>query len=205
MERLLRHVLGLALGTGLFFVGIPAAFVALAHHVDPELGTAVAALPTTRTAIALVFAAVGLAFAASSNVWLVLVGRGGPADGFGVAVSPRTRHLVTTGPYRFTRNPMVFGMNLVYLALVVYLGSPTGLVALVLFVAALIPYLRWAEEERLLEDFGEEYLRYRRCTPLLLPVFPGAGWGGEDSGAASLSPDVEARRIRSSARGVFAL
>ena len=122
--------------------------------IDPILGTATAALPgRSRRFLLSSSRAVGLVFAVGSNAALLFQGQGGPTDGFGIAVSPRTRHLVTTGLYRYTRNPMVFGTNLVYLAIVVHLGSVSGLVVLALFVSVLIPYLRWAEERRLLADF----------------------------------------------------
>jgi protein-S-isoprenylcysteine O-methyltransferase Ste14 len=171
MSTIVRHLVGYAVGIGIFWLAIPLGFLRLAQAVDPRLGTGVTACAATRLGLALVLAAVGLVFALGSNVALLFVGHGGPADGFGVAVSPRTRRLVTTGLYRVTRNPMVFGMNLLYLALVLYLGSVSGLVALSLFVTALRPYLRWAEERRLLKDFGAEYVRYRQQTPLLFPCW----------------------------------
>ncbi len=174
MLTIVRYVVGYTFGFGLFWVSIPLALHTLARVVDPGLGTAVTALPALRLGLAFALAFIGLFFALGSNVALLFVGRGGAADGCGVAISPRTRHLVTTGLYRFTRNPMVLGMSLLYLALVVYLGSGTGLVAWSLFLAGLVPYLRWAEERRLLKDFGAEYLRYRARTPLIFPWWPRA-------------------------------
>ena len=207
MRTVLRYVIGYALGVGLFFGALPLALVSLSRSLDPILGTATAGLPSPRTALALVLAAVGFVFSLGSNASLLFVGRGGPTDGFGVAVSPRTRNLVTTGLYRYTRNPMVFGTNLVYLALVVYLGSLSGLLALALFVAALVPYLRWTEERRLQTDFGEGYLAYRRRTPLLFPWLPSS----KDEPRALSSDCLERPTVgpetsdmgRSSARGVF--
>ncbi len=46
--------------------------------------------------------AAGLGFVVWSNVSLLVAGKGGPADVFGVAISPRTRQLVTSGPYQFS-------------------------------------------------------------------------------------------------------
>jgi protein-S-isoprenylcysteine O-methyltransferase Ste14 len=163
--------MGYAVGIGIFYGILPFCLISLSRGLDPILGTATTALPGPRAALALALCAVGLVFAVGSNAALLFQGHGGPTDGFGISVSPRTRILVTSGLYRCTRNPMVFGTNLVYLAIVVYLGSASGLVVLALFISILIPYLRWAEERRLLADFGDEYLRYRQRTPLLFPGF----------------------------------
>jgi protein-S-isoprenylcysteine O-methyltransferase Ste14 len=38
-----------------------------------------------------------------------LRGKGNPMDAFGHEVAPRTQHLMTDGPYRLNRNPMLTG------------------------------------------------------------------------------------------------
>lgn len=72
--------------------------------------------------------------------------------------------VVTTGVYRFTRNPMYLAMSLVYLALSLLLDSGVALV----FFAPLIVLVRVAvidREERYMErKFGEEYLSYKRAV-----------------------------------------
>jgi protein-S-isoprenylcysteine O-methyltransferase Ste14 len=200
MRTVLRYLIGYAVGVGIFYGILPFCLVSLSRGLDPILGTATSAIPGPRAVLALALCAVGLVFAMGSNAALLFQGQGGPTDGFGIAVSPRTRILVTSGLYRYTRNPMVFGTNLVYLSIVVHLGSVSGLVVLALFISVLIPYLRWAEERRLLADFGQEYLHYRQRTPLLIPGFRrsddevGAASGGaptaRGSGGTMASPSA---------------
>jgi len=96
-------------------------------------------------------------------------GKGGPAEGFGVAVSPRTEHLVVTGPYRWSRNPMVFGALTCYTALVLFWGTIGGLIVLAILFPCSVFYLKRSEETRLLNDFGKEYEIYKKRVSMIVP------------------------------------
>jgi len=69
--------------------------------------------------------------------------------------------LVTSGPYRFTRNPMYVGLVLAYLGEAALLKQVWPVVVLPFTVA----YLHWTvipvEEGRLVEAFHDEYEEYR--------------------------------------------
>lgn len=70
--------------------------------------------------------------------------------------------IVTSGIYRFTRNPVYLGMGLIYIALSLLADS---LIALALIPVALVlmHYGVIAREERYLEaKFGEPYRAYKR-------------------------------------------
>jgi protein-S-isoprenylcysteine O-methyltransferase Ste14 len=112
---------------------------------------------------------VGIFFVVWFNLFLFMRGKGGPTDFSGVSVSPQTQRLVTTGPYRFTRNPMVFGTNAVYLSLAIYLNSWGALIAWLLFFVFLVQFAVSREEERLLNDFGQQYSEYRARTSKIIP------------------------------------
>jgi hypothetical protein len=99
-------------------------------------------------------------------------GRGGPADGFEVAISPRTEKLVVAGPYRYSRNPMVYGVFSAYFAIAFLRGSLGDLVVLAVIVPLFVSYLKRVEERRLLRDFGEEYEQYRREVSMIVPLPP---------------------------------
>jgi protein-S-isoprenylcysteine O-methyltransferase Ste14 len=82
----------------------------------------------------------------------------------GTAVEPwkPTTAIVTTGVYRFTRNPAYLGMALTYIGIAVMSSALWVLVPLP-FVLAVIDRGVIAREERYLErKFGEEYLSYKR-------------------------------------------
>jgi protein-S-isoprenylcysteine O-methyltransferase Ste14 len=81
----------------------------------------------------------------------------------GTAVEPwkPTTAIVTSGPYRITRNPAYLGMALVYVGIALISDALWVLVPLP-FVLAVIDRGVIAREERYLErKFGAEYLDYR--------------------------------------------
>jgi protein-S-isoprenylcysteine O-methyltransferase Ste14 len=81
----------------------------------------------------------------------------------GTAVEPwkPTTAIVTTGPYRLTRNPAYLGMALIYVGIALLAGALWALVPLP-FVLVVIDKAVIAREERYLErKFGREYLDYR--------------------------------------------
>jgi protein-S-isoprenylcysteine O-methyltransferase Ste14 len=78
-----------------------------------------------------------------------------------VVPSKPTTALVTSGPYRISRNPMYVGMAVLYVALALALGVIWAL-ALVPVVLLVVDRLVIAREERYLEaSFGDEYRAYK--------------------------------------------
>jgi protein-S-isoprenylcysteine O-methyltransferase Ste14 len=68
--------------------------------------------------------------------------------------------LVTTGPFRFTRNPLYLGGNVfAFLGAGLLLGSPTMLAATVLHLPLMDRMIR-REENQLAEAFGDQWARY---------------------------------------------
>lgn len=150
-----RHLLGFALGIAIFLILIPLGIHHLSQVVDASFGLPRFRDVALRLVLALPLLVCGVVYVVWSNLFLVLRGKGGPAEGFGVAISPRTERLVATGPYRNTRNPMVFGALSIYYAIALYLGTIGGLLILVVF-SALVPfYLRRAEEPRCSPSSGQ--------------------------------------------------
>lgn len=80
----------------------------------------------------------------------------------GIAVTDETA-LVTSGIYRFSRNPAFLGFDLLYLGLLIAFFHPLHL-PFALFAIVML-HLQILQEERFLkETFGERYLEYRKRT-----------------------------------------
>jgi protein-S-isoprenylcysteine O-methyltransferase Ste14 len=76
--------------------------------------------------------------------------------------------LVRGGPYAIVRHPIYTGLVLAMLGTAVALGEWRGLLAVPLLVTACVLKIR-KEERWLLQDFGEEYARYRREVRAVVP------------------------------------
>jgi protein-S-isoprenylcysteine O-methyltransferase Ste14 len=82
--------------------------------------------------------------------------------GAGTSPNPTrpTTALVTSGPYRFTRNPMYLGISLVYLGLALLCDAPWALLLLAAVVVALDVAVIRPEERFLTARFGDAYRDY---------------------------------------------
>ncbi len=73
----------------------------------------------------------------------------------------KTKHLVTTGPYSYTRNPMYLGLLILLAGWGIWLGSLTPFFMLPVF-AWLLTSQQIIPEERILEQkFGQAYRDYK--------------------------------------------
>lgn len=170
MKETARYIIGYILGFALFVVLIPFGLVELSKLDYLVSGRLLFNSAILRYIVSSMMFIIGACFAIWSNIFLYNKGKGGPTDVLGVSISPQTRKLVTTGPYRYCRNPMVFGAFSLYLSIVLYLNSITGLVCLLVFLIIAIRYLRVWEEKRLIKDFGNEYMEYKKKVPMIFPM-----------------------------------
>ncbi len=167
-KNLARHLAGYFIGVSLFALAIPYGLIQLSSFHPIHLPI----LNAARGAIAVLLGGLGIIFVLWSNSALLILGKGGPTDVFNMAISPRTKHLVVRGPYRYTRNPMVFGAFSCYFALAIFRNSLQAILLLILFFPAIRYFLQKTEEKRLLKDFGQEYQEYRTNTPMIVPWPP---------------------------------
>jgi len=80
--------------------------------------------------------------------------------------------LVTTGPYAYVRNPMLTGVFALLFGFGVLLGSACLLVVFTpLFIFINVWELKAIEEPELLKRLGEDYIEYRKRTPMFFPGF----------------------------------
>jgi protein-S-isoprenylcysteine O-methyltransferase Ste14 len=80
--------------------------------------------------------------------------------------------LVTSGPYAYTRNPMLAGV----FALLFGFGLLFGSVSLLLIFTPLFILLNFwelkaIEEPELVKRLGQDYIEYRKMTPMFFPSF----------------------------------
>ena len=80
--------------------------------------------------------------------------------------------LVTTGPYAYTRNPMLTGVFSMLFGFGAFFGSVSLLIVFTpLFIFVNFWELKSIEEPELEKRLGEEYLEYRKRTPMFFPGF----------------------------------
>ena len=104
-----KEIFGYLLGALLFVVLMPAVMW-LASGMPPIVH--IGALKAVITGVLMVG---GLSLSIWTIVYMKRRGKGNPMDAFGHEVAPRTQHLMTDGPYRLNRNPMLTG-TLTFLA-----------------------------------------------------------------------------------------
>lgn len=151
----LREIAGYLLGGLLFVMLIPTIMWLVSRQ--PVLGHVGAA----KAVIIGLLMIGGLVLSVWTIVYMRQRGKGNPMDAFGHEVAPRTQHLMTDGPYRLNRNPMLTGTLLYLAGWVVWLWTwqsllVWGLFFIIMFIQVL------SEETRLRRDFGEEYEDYCR-------------------------------------------
>lgn len=87
-------------------------------------------------------------------------------SGVNTTADPRspeqTRVLITSGIFRFTRNPMYLSLLLVLVGQAVYLGSLNSLLFPAIFILTMNRYQIRREEKALEKLFGNEYLNYKK-------------------------------------------
>jgi len=74
---------------------------------------------------------------------------------------------ITTGPYRFTRNPQYLGDIILFIGIIIFSNSIYVLVTnfLLSLIFVITP---WAEEVWLEEQYGNNYIEYKKKVPRFL-------------------------------------
>ena len=79
------------------------------------------------------------------------------------------KKLVVTGPYKYTRNPMISAVIICLLGESIFFGSYHLLIWSAVFFTANNIYFRLFEEPSLVKRFGREYVEYRENVPRWIP------------------------------------
>jgi protein-S-isoprenylcysteine O-methyltransferase Ste14 len=80
--------------------------------------------------------------------------------------------LVTSGPYAYTRNPMLTGVFALLFGFGIFFGSISLLFVFTpFFIFVNFWELKAIEEPELVKRLGQEYIEYRKTTPMFFPSF----------------------------------
>ena len=60
--------------------------------------------------------------------------------------------------------------RIAYAGIAILIGSSSVLVAVAIFAAILMGYLKLVEEKELQMRFGSEYVEYKKNTPFIIPI-----------------------------------
>lgn len=76
-----------------------------------------------------------------------------------------TERLVTSGPYKHSRNPMYLALSMVLIALAIYLTDLLSLMLMPGFFAYMTRFQIIPEERKMARKFGDEFEEYAENTP----------------------------------------
>jgi protein-S-isoprenylcysteine O-methyltransferase Ste14 len=117
-----------------------------------------------------VFTIIGIIIVWWAYSYLVIIGQGSPGPHLG-----GTKKLVTTGPYALFRHPSVVGKLLGVIGLGFFYRS-------FIFMFVVVPALLlfsilfniFLQERDLIKQFGQNYIDYKKETPLIIPTLRSA-------------------------------
>lgn len=155
--NLLREIIAYLLG-GVLFIGLIPTVMWIVSDM-PLLR----AIPIERAVPCILLMFIGLSLSIWTIVYMKRQGKGNPLDAFGHEIAPRTKHLMTDGPYRINRNPMLSGTLIWLVGIAVWLWTWQAWLVWILFFAIMTMQVI-SEERRLHKDFGDEYDSYCRHT-----------------------------------------
>ena len=104
MKKTIQNIAGYMLGGVMFVVLLPTIMWLVSGM--PDMAVHIGALRASLTGVMMLG---GLTLSVWTIVYMKRRGKGNPMDAFGHEVVPRTQHLMTKGPYRINRNPMLTG------------------------------------------------------------------------------------------------
>ncbi len=167
-----QQIIGYITGGTIVLLIIPFGIFNAAKYLDQFIGIQLFQSDKVRLGLAALLFISGGIFGIWSIVIQNVIGKGGPVQIGMFDISPKTQNLVVSGPYKYTRNPMLFGACMMYFAFSVYLNSAAALIMVILFMIFMLIFVKLSEEKRLLKDFGKPYEEYRRRTSMFIPWFP---------------------------------
>jgi len=147
------------------WVVIPGFFIYFSRIVDKHLPIRLEMPLIYKVPLIFLFFVVGFYFTYYSISDLAKIGKGS----FVPAAGP-PKILVKNGVYKICRHPfylgqifLFMGLSLICSSFFILLAAVPGIITFIFF------YSRLVEEKVLINQFGEEYLIYKKATPFILP------------------------------------
>jgi len=128
-----------------------------------------------RVRVSLLFVILAVVLA-KPEIWSILVGIGLTLIGLIIRTwacghLEKEKRLTTSGPYRYTRNPLYFGNLLIGLGVVTGAQSWWVLSGAFVFFGIFYTVIILSEKQKMEELFPVEYAEYKRLVPLFFPSF----------------------------------
>lgn len=158
-------VLALLLGATVFALLLPSILILAGRCLDRVFGLRGLLPSPWGFIVGVAVAGIGWPFALWAVYVQYVVGEGTPLP------NVPTARLITSGPYRYCRNPMALGTMFFYVGLALIFGTLSMFFLILLLFTPLFAFVKVYEEKELEVRFGEEYLKYKERTPFLIPRF----------------------------------
>jgi protein-S-isoprenylcysteine O-methyltransferase Ste14 len=171
MNKDKKMILGYIVGGLLVVVLVPSIIYILTSLLDNVYCIEIVRNSIIKWIIIILLLVIGLIFGVGSVIIQNTIGEGGPVEIGNIEISPKTKNLVVSGPYKNTRNPMLFGTFLIYLAFALFINSITSVVLVCAIFVFMLTVVVKMEEKRLLKDFGDQYEEYRKKVSMFIPWF----------------------------------
>jgi len=159
-----NRILAFVIGALIFPTMIPVCLIIVLPQVDNYLGISSFFYGLGNIIIGVMAIIIGGIVA----IWTVVI-QINLASGTPFPMLP-TKKLLIVGPFKYCRNPMTLGTIVAYAGIAILVGSYTALIAVAIFAAILISYLKIIEEKELQMRFGNEYIEYKKKTPFIIPI-----------------------------------
>ena len=164
-------ILGYIVGGLLVIVLVPSIIYLITSLSDKVYRLEIIQNSIIKWVIIIILLAIGFIYGIWSVVIQNTIGEGGPVEIGNIEISPKTKNLVVSGPYKNTRNPMLLGTFLIYLAFALFINSITSVVIVCAIFVFMLTVVVKMEEKRLLKDFGNQYEEYRKKVSMFIPWF----------------------------------
>ena len=171
MDKDKKMILGYIVGGLLVIVLVPSIIYIITSLFDNIYRLEIIQNSIIKWVIIIILLAIGFIYGIWSVIIQNTIGEGGPVEIGNIEISPKTKNLVVSGPYKNTRNPMLFGAFLIYLAFALFINSITSIVIVCAIFVFMLTVVVKMEEKRLLKDFGNQYEEYRKKVSMFIPWF----------------------------------